>query len=99
MNLLDDLRFGIRLLAKDRWFTAAAIIALALGIGMNATVFTLVNSFLFQNLPYEDPHRLMYVGERDTVTGRKFMASWPDFQDWRDAQRASSASAPGRPAR
>src|SRR4029077_2299040 len=36
----------------------------------------------------EDSDRLMYVGERDTVTGRKFMASWPDFQDWRDAQKS-----------
>ena len=86
MNLLHDLRFAIRLLAKERWFTLAATIALGLGIGMNATVFTLVNSFLFRSLPFEDPDRVMYVGERDTVTGRTFMVSWPDFQDWRDAQ-------------
>jgi len=63
MNVLHDIRFGVRLLAKDRWFTAAATTALALGIGMNATVFTLVNSFLFRSLPFEDPDRVMYVGE------------------------------------
>jgi hypothetical protein len=48
-----DLRFAARLLAKDRWFTFAATMALALGIGMNATVFTLVNAFLFRSLPFE----------------------------------------------
>ena len=73
MNVLHDIRFAVRLLAKERWFTAAATTALALGIGMNATVFTLVNSFLFRSLPFEDPDRVMYVGERDTVTGRSFM--------------------------
>jgi putative ABC transport system permease protein len=86
MSLSHDIRFAVRLLAKDRWFTAAATTALALGIGMNATVFTLVNSFLFRSLPFESPDRVMYVGERDTVTGRTFMVSWPDFQDWRDSQ-------------
>jgi putative ABC transport system permease protein len=86
MNLLHDIRFAIRLLAKERWFTLAATIALALGIGMNATVFTLVNSFLFRGLPFEDPDRLMYLAERDTATGRRFMVSWPDFQAWRDVQ-------------
>ena len=52
------------------------------------SVFTLVNSFLFRSLPFEDPDRVMYVGERDTVTGRTFMVSWPDFQDWREAQKS-----------
>jgi putative ABC transport system permease protein len=88
MNVLHDIRFAFRLLAKERWFTAAATTALAFGIGMNATVFTLVNAFLFRSLPYEDPDRLMYVGERDTATGRTFMVSWPDFQDWRDGQKS-----------
>lgn len=86
--MLDDIRFAVRLLAKDRWFTLAATMALALGIGMNAMVFTLVNSFLFRSLPFEDPGRVMYLGERDTVTGRNFMVSWPDFQDWRDSQKS-----------
>src|SRR5262245_51285990 len=85
--MLHDLRFAVRLLAKERSFTVAATMALAFGIGMNATVFTLVNSFLFRSLPFQDAHRVMYVGERDTLTGRAFMVSWPDFQDWRDAQK------------
>jgi predicted permease len=87
MTVLHDIRFAVRLLAKHRWFTAAAITALALGIGLNATVFTLVNALLLRSLPFEDPDRLMYVGERDTVTGRNFMVSWPDFQDWQESQK------------
>jgi predicted permease len=87
MTILHDIRFAVRLLAKHRWFTAAAITALALGIGLNATVFTLVNALLLRSLPFEDPDRLMYVGERDTVTGRNFMVSWPDFQDWQESQK------------
>ena len=86
MPVSQDVRFAVRLLTKQRGFTFAATLALALGIGMNATVFTLVNSFLFGSLPYQDSDRLLYVGERDTTTGRLFMVSWPDFQDWRTAQ-------------
>jgi len=88
MNLLQDIRFAVRLLVKDRWVTAVATVALALGIGMNATVFTLVNAFLIRGLPFDDPDRIMYVGERDTMTGRSFMVSWPDFQDWRESQKS-----------
>jgi hypothetical protein len=86
VSVLQDLRFGIRLLAKDRWQTIASVFALTVGIGMNAMVFTLVNAFLIRSLPFADPDRIMYVGERDRVSGRNFMVSWPDFQDWRAAQ-------------
>src|SRR5262245_23292658 len=88
MQSMFDLRFAVRLLARDRGFTAAATLALALGIGMNAMVFTLVNALLLRSLPFEDADRIMYVGERDRVSGRTFMVSWPDFQDWRDSQRS-----------
>ena len=89
--MLQDLRFALRLLAKERAFTAAAAMALALGIGMNATVFTLVNALLLRSLPFADPERVMYVGERDTRTGRNFMVSWPDLQDWRESQKSFAA--------
>lgn len=51
MNLWQDLRFAARLLVKGRWFTLAAIVALALGIGANVTVFTIVNAVLLSDLP------------------------------------------------
>ena len=83
---MQDLRFAVRLLIKDRWFTAVAVIALALGIGVNATVFTFVNAVLIRGLPFDDPDRILVVGSRD-AKGRDRGASYPDFQDWRTATR------------
>ncbi len=88
MSVLQDIRFAVRLLKKDRWFTAVATLALAVGIGANTTVFTLVNALLIRGLPFDDPDRLMYVGERDIVSGRNFGVSWLDFQAWRDSQKS-----------
>jgi hypothetical protein len=52
---IQDLRFAARLLAKDSWFTLAVVLVLALGIGMNNTVFTVVNAAWIRALPFEDP--------------------------------------------
>ena len=54
-NFLHDLKFGARLLAKTPGFTAVAALSLALGIGANTTIFTLVNAMLLNPLPVEDP--------------------------------------------
>ena len=66
MSLLQDLRFAVRLLVKDRWFTAVAVVALALGIGVNATVFTFVNAVLIRGLPFDDPDRIVVDRRRAT---------------------------------
>lgn len=58
MGFWEDLRFAARLLAKDKWFTLVAALALALGIGVNTTVFTFVNAVLIRGLPIDGPHRL-----------------------------------------
>ena len=92
MNLLQDLRFAIRLLIKDRWFTAVAVMALALGIGVNATVFTFVNAVLIRGLPFNDPDRILVVGSRD-ARSRDRGVSYPDFEDWRAATRTFSSLA------
>src|SRR5436190_2118642 len=92
MNLLQDLRFAIRLLVKDRWFTAVAVIALALGIGVNATVFTFVNAVLIRGLPFNDPDRILVVGTRD-ARARDRGVSYQDFVDWRAATRTFSGLA------
>jgi hypothetical protein len=92
MSLLQDLRFGLRLLFKDRWFTAIAVMALALGIGVNSTVFTFVNAVLIRGLPFDQPDRIMALGTRDGL-GRDRMVSYPDFQDWRDGTRAFAGMA------
>ena len=59
MGLWEDVRFAARLLLKDKWFTLVAAVALALGIGVNATVFTFVNAVLIRGLPIADPDRVM----------------------------------------
>src|SRR5262245_11411317 len=92
MTLLQDLRFAIRLLVKDRWFTVVAVLALALGIGVNATVFTFVNAVLIRGLPFDDPDRIMSVGTRD-ARNRDRGLSYLEFQDWRDGAKAFSGMA------
>jgi hypothetical protein len=89
MFLWQDVRFGLRMLVKDRWFTLAAATALALGIGVNAMVFTLVNAVLVRNLPFRDPTRIMAVNMRDG-RDRQLPVSLPDFEDWRRTSRTFS---------
>ena len=90
MTLWHDIRFALRLLLKDRWFTAAAVLALALGIGANATVFTLVNAVLIRGLPFKDADRLMQVWTENVKGQRLGGASWEDFEDWRKESRSFS---------
>jgi hypothetical protein len=78
-SILQDLRFAARRLIKDRWFTLAAIAALALGIGANSAVFTLVNAVLLRGLPFKDSDRIMMIDWKDT--GPQFGNSIQDFED------------------
>src|SRR5947208_11147543 len=93
MSWLQDLRYAVRLLVKDKWFTAVAVIALALGIGVNATVFTFVNAVLIRGLPFNDPDRIMSIAERNIVRGTDMGVSYLDFEDWRAAQKTFSGLA------
>ena len=79
--MLRDLRFAFHLLLKERWYSAVAIVALALGIGVNATVFTLVNAILIRGLPYQDSAYLYMLGSQDK-DGNPNSVSPLDFQDW-----------------
>ena len=87
MSLLQDLRYAVRLLIKDKWFTLVAAIALALGIGVNNTVFTFVNAVLIRGLPFDDPDRIMALGTRD-ARNRDRGVSYLEFQDWRESAKA-----------
>ena len=91
--MLQDLRFAVRMLVKDPWFTAVAALALALGIGMNTTVFTFVNAVLIRGLPYEESHQLLHLDVRNTATSDERPASWPEFVEWRAAAKSFSGMA------
>jgi len=88
MRLIQDLRFAIRVILKDRWFTAVAALALGLGIGVNTTVFTFVNAVLMRGLPFDRSHEIYYVGSRQLPDGDPNPASYPDFLDWKEQSTA-----------
>src|SRR5205809_4858903 len=91
MSWLQDLRFAFRLLVKDRWFTGVAVVALALGIGVNATVFTFVNAVLIRGLPIADPERTMAVDSFDRVRNRGNNMSYLDYRDYKDSAKSFDA--------
>jgi putative ABC transport system permease protein len=81
-KLWQDFRYGLRMLAKSPAFTAAAVIALALGIGANAAIFSVVNATLLKSLPYPHPDRIMAVWStfnKGEIEG----SSPPDYRQWR----------------
>ena len=87
-TLLHDLRFALRGLARRPGFTIAVVATLALGIGANAAIFSVVNAVLLRPLPYADPDRLVMVWGRYPDFGRTG-TSLPDFTDWRDGTTGS----------
>jgi predicted permease len=89
MNLFRDVRFAARVLFKDRWFTLMAVVVLALGIGANNAVFTIVNAVLLRSLPLPKPDQIVFIGTRDTQ-GRDVGVSLRDFEDWKAAARTFS---------
>ncbi len=86
MDLWQDIRFGARLLVKARWFTLAAGTALALGIGANTTVFTLVNGVILRDLPFDDPDGIVSVW-MENEQNRRAGFSHPNYLDLRDQAR------------
>ena len=87
--MLHDLRFALRMIAHHRWFSAAVIVTLALGIGVNTTVFTLVNAVLFKPVPVPGGERIVTVAHRPIggQTHHEGM-SLPEFREYRAQNRA-----------
>jgi predicted permease len=82
--LLQDLRYSFRTLLKNRGFAAVAILTLALGIGANTAIFSVINAVLLQPLPYEDPERLVIVWEDASFAGFPRNTPAPgNYADWK----------------
>lgn len=80
-TLVRDLRYGLRTLAKSPGFTIVALLTLALGIGANTVIFSVVDAVLFKVLPYPQPQRLVALVENEHMAGN-VSTSWPDYLDW-----------------
>jgi putative ABC transport system permease protein len=93
-TLWQDLRYGARALLKNPGFALIAVVTLALGIGANTAIFTVVNAALLRGLPYREPDRLVHLWE---MTPQKEFprreASYPDFLDWRQSQSFEAMAA------
>src|SRR6185369_8548596 len=84
--LRSDLSFAFRAFRRSPWFTAVAIATLALGIGVNAALFSVVKSVLFGSLPYARPDQLARVWIRNPKQGfDRDVSNWPRLEDWRRA--------------
>jgi predicted permease len=93
-TLWQDIKYGMRMLSKKPGFTAIAVFTLALGIGANTTIFSILDAVLLRPLPFPEPQRLVTVWGTDSRNGEFHRTiSYPDFADFRDQNRSLEAVA------
>src|SRR6188508_1780247 len=92
-NFFRDLRYGVRMLLKQPGFTLLAVLTLALGIGANTAIFSVVNGVLLKPLPYPDSHqlvRLFETVERGGVKSDRMEVAPANFVDWKSQSQSFS---------
>src|SRR5215510_15037191 len=84
-SIFNDLRFGIRMMVRNPAFTLIAVVTLALGIGANTAIFSVVDAVLLRPLPYPEADRLVFLWSTMDAQGVPTSGSaLPDYQGWRD---------------
>jgi hypothetical protein len=91
-NVLKDARYALRTLRRSPGFSTVVILTLALGIGANRAIFSLVDTIVLRPLPYPEADRLVALQEANRK-GEEYSVSWLDFVDWRTQSRSFSAMA------
>ena len=86
-RLVQDVRYGFRMLAKSPGFTVVAVLTIALGIGANTAIFSVVRAVLLKSLPYPEPEQLVSIREVQSHSG-DMSVSWMNFLDWREQSQS-----------
>src|SRR5260370_17596303 len=84
MTLWSDILYALRRLRNRPGFVTTAVLASALGIGTNTSIFTVANSVLLRPLPFPEPDQLLWITEVDRNTGDDLSLLGPDYLEWRD---------------